>query len=83
MLRGALRVERDGTVVDTSATVGPAEMSVELRPARPWSPGSYRLLVDPRLEDPSGNSVRRPFETRVGEPSREETAAALTFELES
>ncbi len=34
-------------------------------------PGEHRLVVDARLEDLAGNSFRRRFETRAGEPELE------------
>lgn len=37
-------------------------------PAENWRPGHYRLQVEGTLEDPSGNSVLRPFEVMPGEP---------------
>jgi hypothetical protein len=44
------------------------ERSWHFRPARPWQVGSYHLVVDTRLEDSAGNSIRRPFEVDVFHP---------------
>jgi len=37
-------------------------------PSENWQPGRYRLRVEGTLEDPSGNSVLRPFEVSPDEP---------------
>lgn len=37
-------------------------------PSENWQAGRYRLRVEGTLEDPSGNSVLRPFEVVPGEP---------------
>jgi hypothetical protein len=44
------------------------EKSWHFAPARPWQVGSYHLVVDTRLEDSAGNSIRRPFEVDVFHP---------------
>ena len=31
-------------------------------PAKPWTAGPYRLVIQPELEDLAGNSVGKPFE---------------------
>lgn len=36
-------------------------------PGRPWSAGSYRLLVDADLEDVAGNRINQPFDIDVFE----------------
>jgi len=38
-----------------------------LTPTRPWSAGSYRLLVDADLEDVAGNRINQPFDIDVFE----------------
>jgi len=40
---------------------------VTFLPDRRLTPGTYRLIVDPRLEDLCGNNFIRPFETPAGE----------------
>jgi len=37
-------------------------------PQLAWQAGAYQVSVDTRLEDPAGNSVRRPFEVDVFHP---------------
>lgn len=38
------------------------------KPAENWQAGRYRLRIEGTLEDPSGNSILRPFEVLPGEP---------------
>ena len=44
------------------------ERSWRFTPDRPWVSGSYRLVIDTRLEDLAGNSIGRPFEVDVFRP---------------
>jgi hypothetical protein len=46
-------------------------------PRDPWSAGRYVLAVSSRLEDPSGNSIGRPFEVDLKRPSALRPAAAI------
>jgi hypothetical protein len=41
------------------------ETSCAFTPDTPWKAGSYRLRVNRLLEDPSGNSIARPFERQA------------------
>lgn len=65
MLQGSIAVRHETGAVATRVEVDPGEVAIKLVPDEPWPAGSYRLEVNPRLEDPSGNSVRRPFETKL------------------
>ena len=38
------------------------ERTWRFTPTRPWTPGRYRLLVNPELEDPAGDRVGQRFE---------------------
>ncbi len=72
----------DGRRVIGTSEVGPGERSWRLVPRRDWLPGAHRLLVDPRLEDPAGNSVIRLFDrdiTRAVDGSRPRDPVAVTF----
>ena len=42
-------------------------------PRGPWAAGSYRLIVDRRLEDLAGNSIGRPFEVDETHPTTTQT----------
>ncbi len=77
MLARSLRIELEQRVVATTLRVVRGGSTLELVPEERWRAGSYELRVDPRLEDPSGNSVRRPFETDLEE---EESATSSNAE---
>ena len=61
-----LVVTGDGQAVPGEPHVEAYESLWSFRPAAPWAAGSYRLLVDPRLEDLAGNAVGRAFEVQGG-----------------
>lgn len=50
------------------ATVTDHETRWQFTPQRAWQPGTYHVVADTRLEDPAGNSIRRPFEVDVFHP---------------
>jgi hypothetical protein len=54
--------------VPGTAAVTERETRWQFTPERPWQAGSHHVVVDTRLEDPSGNSLRRPFEVDVFHP---------------
>jgi hypothetical protein len=51
-----------GKPVAGTLSVGGGERVVAFAPKEPWRKGTYKLLVDPRLEDACGNRVGEPFE---------------------
>ena len=55
---------QDGKVPGKVA-VTEQETHWQLTPERPWQAGNYHVVIDTRLEDPAGNSIRRPFEVDV------------------
>ncbi|MHB1556890.1 MAG: Ig-like domain-containing protein [Isosphaeraceae bacterium] len=61
---------RDGSdrPVDGTIAVADEETVWRFTPADPWKPGDYRLMIGTDLEDPSGNSVARPFEVDIVHP---------------
>jgi hypothetical protein len=62
--------------------VGPEERSWRLVPARTWAPGPHWLVVNPILEDMSGNSVIRVFDRDLSRPEdepREARAVRIPF----
>lgn len=66
LLRRCLRVcGPGGRPAAGSAAAGAQEMSWRFTPRAPWQPGSFRLLVDPVLEDVAGNSVSRVFDREL------------------
>lgn len=83
LLARCLRVAGPGgELVDGTPEVGPQERSWRLMPRKAWAPGSYRLVVDPILEDLAGNSVSRVFDRDLScaedEPG-EARPATVTF----
>ena len=85
LLEHTIRVENaSAEPLDGDVRIGEEEGSWTFRPSRPWPEGELRLVVDPILEDPSGNSVRRPFDSRlraaVGAGERREPVV-LRFEV--
>lgn len=57
--------DTSGRRIAGASTLLPGERTWRFRPAMPWRKGAYRLKLHPDLEDPEGNRVARPFESRV------------------
>jgi hypothetical protein len=55
-------------VVSGEPALGERETRWTFTPSENWQAGRYRLQVEGTLEDPSGNSVLRPFEVLPGQP---------------
>jgi hypothetical protein len=53
-----------------AVTIDDEETRWRFTPARPWTAGAYRLVIDTALEDLAGNSIGRPFEVDVFHPVR-------------
>ena len=69
MLGRVLWVTDDaGKEVDGTIAVTNEETRWQLTPKKPWRAGTYNLVIDTALEDPSGNSIARPFEVDVFRP---------------
>jgi hypothetical protein len=64
--------DRQGRRVEGTVMVTDAETRWQLTPKRPWAVGTYELVVDTRLEDVAGNSVKSPFEVDVFHPIQRE-----------
>lgn len=54
-----------GTNVAGQWHVGSAEMQAGFTPTVSWKAGSYKILIEPRLEDLAGNNLVRPFDKDV------------------
>lgn len=52
-----------------------------LIPDSPWQVGSYSLIVDPKLEDISGNTIGAPFDAALGTIGTETEPVILTLEI--
>lgn len=55
--------------------------SWSLVPDSPWRAGRYHLVIDPALEDVSGNTVRAPFDAGTGTIGTTRTPITLTIEI--
>lgn len=84
LLARALTVLTSDGAVDGTWTVGEEERSVRFRPNAAWVAGiTYRVAIDPVLEDPTGQRIGRAFERRATDSATASAesagAAALDF----
>ena len=63
-------VDDAGKPVPGRVSVGGGERVLTFAPDGAWAGGGYRLVVDPRLEDPCGNRVGEPFEIDEVNPAQ-------------
>ena len=69
LLQHCLSVRHEaGRKVGGVSEVGAGERSWRFIPDAPWEAGAYQLVVEPRLEDVSGNSPARVFDRDVTKP---------------
>ena len=70
-------------VVSGEPTLHDRETRWSFTPSEKWEAGRYRLRVEGTLEDPSGNSVLRPFEVSPDAPQDASPPAVsyLNFEV--
>jgi hypothetical protein len=54
-----------GVKVAGAVAVIDHETGWQFTPVEPWEAGGYRIVIDTRLEDSAGNSLRRPFEVDI------------------
>lgn len=75
--------ESDGAVLEGMKGVGEDGRTWSFRPRQDWAPGSYRIEIDPRIEDLAGNRLGRLFEEEEVPPASRsrESGAALPFEV--
>ncbi len=52
----------DGSLLDGSIEVGAMETEWRFRPAAPWRPGTYAIVVPTILEDLAGNNLKNLFD---------------------
>jgi len=57
-----------GQKVEGAIAVTDEETRWRFTPQEPWRSGTYSLVVDTALEDPTGNSIAQPFEVDVFRP---------------
>jgi hypothetical protein len=69
MLERVLVVKNEaGQELEGTIAVTDEETRWRFTPTEPWRAGAYRIIVDTALEDPAGNSIKRPFEVDVFRP---------------
>ncbi len=82
LLLRLLRVEKDtGAEVEGVASASEDETRFLFTPKKPWSPGSYRLLVDPEIEDIAGNKPGRLFDEAIGGVAPPPKSIDFSFEV--
>lgn len=82
LLMRLIRVTSDsGVEVPGVPSVSSNETRFSFTPKEPWSPGRYRLLVDPEIEDLAGNKPGRLFDEEVGNVTAAPKAIELRFEV--
>jgi hypothetical protein len=64
-----------GNAVAGQVSVTGEETLWRFTPAHPWRASDYRLVIGTELEDPSGNSVARPFEVDAVGPITQKTTS--------
>jgi hypothetical protein len=75
-------VRADGKPVEAAAAAYDHERKLRLT-APAWKSGKYRIVIDTRLEDPSGNRVGEPFEVDVSKPvEKKDEAETVEREFE-
>lgn len=76
MLAHSIWVETgDGRPVKGRGAPGRREKCWSFTPAAPWTPGDYRMVVAPDLEDVCGNDVLAPFDRDM----RQDAESTLTI----
>ncbi|MBV9356438.1 MAG: hypothetical protein JO023_13030 [Chloroflexi bacterium] len=78
-------VDAYGQLAVGAASVAAGDAEWRFAPRAAWQAGVYRLLVDARLEDVAGNSLRRVFDrdlTRVEDTPIDVDRRVLTFRTE-
>jgi len=58
-------IDPRGNIVDGTPLITEGEKKYSFRPAKPWSPGKYKLQIETRLEDLAGNNLNRLFDRDV------------------
>lgn len=82
LLLRLIRVKSDtGAEVSGVPSASSNETRFTFTPEEPWSRGSYRLLVDPEIEDLAGNKPGRLFDEEIGRAKASPRAFELLFEV--
>ncbi len=81
MLPSAFKVQTGSFTVPGTVQVGAEAKSWSFTPAASWNPGSYRLEIDPLLEDLAGNNLQHPFEVDSDQPAPPARTTVKSFEV--
>jgi hypothetical protein len=84
LLQRMLKVAAAHGDVAGDIDVGLNEAEWRFIPQQPWTPGSYRLVVDNGLEDLAGNKIGQPFDIDVFDKVTERittTSSSVPFEI--
>jgi hypothetical protein len=82
LLMHAIRiVDSGGSMVNGTMTINARQTSYSFIPAKPWTAGTYKLLIEGRLEDLAGNNLNRLFDVDLDNVSKSPEAKKL-FERE-
>jgi hypothetical protein len=70
LLKHAIRiVDSGGAILNGTASIKDDQKTYLFTPVKPWSPGSYEILVEGRLEDLAGNNLNRLFDVDLNNTS--------------
>ncbi len=75
--------DSNGAKISGRWEIGQFEKQCSFIPAKEWRTGSYKLLIEPRLEDLAGNNLVRPFDRDISKKSEAVTGeiALLHFNI--
>jgi hypothetical protein len=80
LLTRCIRVRSEnGAEIVGDVQVFCSEHQWSFRPAMGWQPGTYRIEIDPILEDIAGNNILRPFEVELRKPPLDPLPTRLQF----
>jgi hypothetical protein len=81
LLRDAIGVARGSQMLVGSIQVAAGETQWSFAPLVAWEAGEYALVLQPALEDPSGNRVGRAFEARDPADDTRQAPARVPFAI--
>ena len=82
MLMRVLSVQRrDGSSIHGKIQVSEHETQWSFTPDQDWEEGIYEIRIATNLEDRSGNSVARPFETKMQERAASQPSTHIAVEF--
>lgn len=82
MLQRVLTIShRDGTAITGTANIVSGETNWSFEPAKPWAIGTYDIFIATNLEDLCGNSIARPFETKMQDRAASQPTTQIAVEF--